>query len=431
MASFTLRNGMELGCASAATQIEGGELDHSWMRWARAGHIKDGSSPARANDHLRRWQADDQLMADLGLQIARIGVEWARIEPADGVFDQAALDLYAEEVRWLNAHGIKPLVTLHHFTNPLWFEDMGAFEKLANVRYFLRFVTRVVQAFGPDVTEYVTVNEPNVYAALGYFYGMWPPGGKSFRKACRVMAVLAAAHAQAYGLIHALQRGMGIPQTRVSFALNMQGFEPENPRSGSDRLAAYLAERFFQGSVARAMMLGVFRWPVRNLAGIKKGLYCDFIALNYYTRVTMRGMKTGTRAGVPVNDLGWEIHPQGIVDCLRKLYALHALPIYITENGTCDNRDAFRCRYLFEHLEALCQSGLPVERYYHWCFTDNFEWLEGESARFGLIHVDYETQARTVKRSGEFFAEIIRRGGVTEAMYETYVKDQQYAVGAR
>jgi beta-glucosidase len=358
-------------------------------------------------------------------------VEWARIEPAEGVFDQAALDLYTEEVRWLNAHGIKPLVTLHHFTNPLWFEDMGAFEKLANVRYFLRFVTRVVQAFGPDVTEYVTINEPNVYAALGYFYGMWPPGGKSFRKACRVMSVLAAAHAQAYGLIHALQRGMGIPQTRVSFALNMQGFEPENPRSGSDRLAAYLAERFFQGSVARAMMLGVFRWPIRNLARIKKSPYCDFIALNYYTRVTMRGMKTGTRADVPVNDLGWAIHPQGIVDCLRKLYRLHELPIYITENGTCDKRDTFRCRYLFDHLEALCQSGLPVERYYHWCFTDNFEWLEGESARFGLVHVDYETQARTVKRSGEFFAQIIRRGGVTEAMYETYVKDQQYAAGAQ
>ena len=431
MASFTLPNGLELGCASAATQIEGGALSHSWMRWADAGHIKDGASPARANDHLRRWQEDDQLMADLGLQIARIGVEWARIEPAQGKFDQAALDFYAEEVRWLNAHGVKPLVTLHHFTNPLWFEDMGAFTKLANVRWFLRFVTRVVQALGESVTEYVTINEPNVYASLGYLYGVWPPGQKSFRKACRVMSVLSAAHAQAYRLIHTLQEDMGIRGTRVSYALNMQGFEPENPRKLSHWLAAKLAERFFQGSIAKAATLGIFRWPLRNLADVRAGLYCDFIALNYYTRVVMRGMKTATRKGAPVNDLGWEIDPQGMVKCLQKLCRLHDLPIYITENGTCDNRDAFRCRYLFDHLAALCQSGLPVERYYHWCFTDNFEWLEGESARFGLVHVDYETQKRTVKRSGRFFAEIIKQRGVTEAMYEAYVSDQQYAVSAR
>ena len=196
MASFKLRGGMELGTASAATQIEGGKIDHSWMNWARRGHIKDGSSPARANDHYSRWLEDDQLMADLGMQIARIGVEWARIEPSEGVFDQAAIDHYVEEIRWLNEHNIKPLVTLHHFTNPMWFERMGAFEKRSNVQYFLRFVTRMVQVFGTDVTEYITVNEPNVYAMKGYFLGEWPPGKKSLRRAARVMSVLTVAHVQ-------------------------------------------------------------------------------------------------------------------------------------------------------------------------------------------------------------------------------------------
>ena len=428
MASFSLKDGMELGTASAATQIEGGTLDHSWMHWARLGRVKDGTSPARADDHYSRWQEDDQRMADMGMRIARIGVEWARIEPTEGTFDQAAIDHYVEEVRWLNEHGIKPLVTLHHFTNPMWFERMGAFEKRANLPYFLRFVTRVVQALGAEVTEYLTINEPNVYAALGYLFGVWPPGEKRFFKAMRVMAVLTAAHAQAYQLIHALQRGMGIRDTRVSFANSVHIFAPQNPNKFADRFGAYFARRCLHESLSVAMMTGVFRWPVRNLAGTPKGNYCDFIALNYYTRTTMEGMRSAERKGVPVNDLGWEIYPQGIVEAARMLYRIRALPIYVTENGTCDNRDLFRSRYLFDHLQALSQSNLPFKRYYHWCFLDNFEWAEGESARFGLVHVDYETQKRTVKQSGKFFAEILRQGGVTETMYETYVADQQYPV---
>ncbi len=431
MASFTLRDGMELGAASAATQIEGGELNHSWLDWAKAGHIKDGSSPSRANDHWNRWRDDDQLMAEMGMQIARIGVEWARIEPEEGIFDQKAIDRYVEEVRWLSEHGIRPLVTLHHFTNPSWFEEMGAFEKRKNVQYFLRFVTKMVQAFGTDVQEYLTINEPNVYAMLGFYLGQWPPGKKKLRKTTRVMAVLAVAHVQAYQLIHALQKGMGASDTRVSFAMNMHVFEPENPHKFKHRLVSYLIDRFYQLAIARAMILGKFRWPIRNLGGIKKGLYWDFIALNYYNRTTVSGFQSGTRKGAPVNDLGWEVYPQGIVDCLRKLYALHPLPIYITENGTCDNADAFRARYLYDHLQALVKSGLPVKRYYHWCFTDNFEWLEGESARFGLVHVDYQTQKRTVKRSGTFYSRIIQNAGVTEEMYEQYVEPQQYPINTK
>ncbi|HPF87992.1 MAG TPA: family 1 glycosylhydrolase [Candidatus Limiplasma sp.] len=431
MASFTLKEGMLLGTASAATQIEGGAPDHSWMNWSRRGHIKDGTSPARADDHYNRWPEDDQLMADMGMQIVRIGVEWARIEPQNGVFDQDAISYYVEEVRWLNAHHIKPLVTLHHFTNPMWFEKLGAFAKRRNVPYFMRFVTRMVQAFGTEVTEYITINEPNVYAMLGYYTGEWPPGRKRLFKATHVMSVLAVAHVQAYQLIHALQRGMGAEETRVSYALNMQVNEPQNPNKLSHRLGAYFADRFFQDNIMQAMELGVFRWPIRNLGKIKKGLYCDFIALNYYTRATMAGLKRGTRKGVPVNDLGWEIYPQGMIDCLRRIEQLHTLPIYITENGTCDNQDAFRSRFLFDHLQALCQSMLPVKRYYHWCFTDNFEWAEGESARFGLVRVDYETQKRTVKQSGSFFSEIIKQGGVTEPMYAQCVQSQTYTVSAK
>ena len=430
MDTFELKAGMLLGTASAATQIEGGDLDHSWMDWHRKGHIADGASPARANDHYQRFREDDALMHDMGMQIARIGVEWARIEPQEGTFDEAAIAHYVQEVELLLSMGIKPLVTLHHFTNPMWFEAIGAFEKIDNIPYFIRFVERVVTAFGARVTEYITINEPNVYATNGYFFGSWPPGQKSIRLAVHVMAVLAAAHIEAYRRIHALQAGMGISGTRVSYANHMRVFAPKNPLNPLHRLFAWATERFFQGALSGAMGVGRFAFPIRNLKGEKRGLYCDFIALNYYTRSTVANLGDGTRNGAPINDLGWEIYPEGIVQCARALYKIHPLPIYVTENGTCDNTDSFRCRYVYEHLKALCQSDLPVQRYYHWCFIDNFEWAEGETPRFGLVHLNYDTQVRTVKQSGHFFSGIIAEKGVTQALYQQYVAAQTYRMNA-
>lgn len=430
METFKLKDHMLLGTASAATQIEGGELDHTWMDWFHKGHIADGASPARANDHINRWREDDTLMRDMGMQIARIGVEWARVEPREGAFDEAAIAHYVAEVDLLLSYGIKPLVTLHHFTNPMWFENIGAFEKAENIPLFLRFVERMVTAFGPRVTEYITINEPNVYATSGYYFGSWPPGDRNLGHALHVMAVLAAAHIQAYRLIHALQAEMGIAGTRVSYANHMRVFAPKNQLNPLHRLFAKATEHLFQGALSKAMGIGRFGLVIRNLLGEPRGLYCDFIALNYYTRSTVAGLSDGTRAGAPVTDLGWEIYPQGIVECALKLYKIHPLPVYVTENGTCDNTDGFRCRYLYDHLQALCACELPVERYYHWCFIDNFEWAEGEAPRFGLVHIDYDTQVRTVKQSGRFFSDIIREGGVTDAMAQQYVAPQQYRTNA-
>jgi beta-glucosidase len=426
MGAFLLKEGFLIGTASAATQIEGGEPEHSWTDWYRKGHIKDGSSPARANGHWLRWREDDALMAKLGMQIARVGVEWARVEPRMDCFDEEAIARYVAEVKLLQSLNIKPLITLHHFTNPLWFEALGAFEKMENVPRFTRFAEKMVKAFGSLVTEYITLNEPNVYAVNGYFAGIWPPGAKSFARAMRVMSVLTAAHVAVYKRIHAIHTEMDIAGTRVSYANHMRVFAPGNPRNPMHRISAAMSRHLFQGALSRAMGTGRFSLPVHNLAGIRPGLYCDFIALNYYSRSTIKKIGDGVRENAPVNDLGWEIYPQGIVECAEALYTLHPLPIYITENGTCDNRDAFRSRYLYDHLRAVSLSGLPFERYYHWCFTDNFEWLDGESARFGIVRVDYDTQARAVKESGRFLAEIIKRGGVDERMYASCVARQAY-----
>jgi beta-glucosidase len=136
----------------------------------------------------------------------------------------------------------------------------------------------------------------------------------------------------------------------------------------------------------------------------------------------------GVPENCPKNDLNWEIYPDGIVECTRALYELLPRPIWVTENGTCDNDDRFRCRYLYEHIKAVSESGLPFARYYHWCFCDNFEWVEGNSAKFGLVSVDPKSRERKAKNAGHFYSEIIANGGVTEEMYAKYVKNQEYDI---
>ncbi len=423
---FSLKPGLLLGVATAPTQIEGGDVDHSWNDWARRGHIRDGSSPRRANDHYARVMEDTALMRSLNVQVYRFGVEWARIEPSCGVFDPDAVAHYRAELEQLRAAGIAPLITLHHFANPMWFERMGAFEKAGNIPYFLRYVEHVVRALGDLAGEFITINEPNVYALNGYFTGEWPPGRRSLTQTLRVMSVLAECHLQSYPLIHRVRREMGLSGTRAGFANHLCVFVPKNPKKLLDRLCAPLLERLFQGGLTVAMTTGQCRRPIMRLSQRAPGVYADFHGLNYYSRHAVSGFCHGFLPDCAKNDLGWEIYPDGIVQCAETLHALAPLPIYVTENGTCDNTDAFRSRYIYEHLARICASPLPFERYYHWCFLDNFEWLEGERARFGLVHVDYETQRRTVKDSGRFYAAVIAGGGVSQSLYRACVVGKRY-----
>lgn len=421
-----LKKDFLLGVASAATQIEGGECDHCWNDWYKSGHIKDGTNPARANDHYNRWREDADIMTDMGIQVYRLGIEWARICPTENSVDENVIQHYKEELTYLREKGIKVLLTIHHFTNPMWFEKKGAFAKVENEKYFIDFVKLVVRSFGDLVSEYITINEPNVYATNSYFYGMWPPGEKSLKNTITVLSNMAVFHIHSYELIHKMRKEMGYTDTKVSFANHVRIFEPENKKNPWHCICSVLLDKLFQGYITEAMCIGKFKMPLKSFTPIKSGEYCDFIAVNYYTRSTVTKFDDGVKKDAPKNDLGWEIYPEGIVRCSEQLYSLIKRPIYITENGTCDNTDAFRSRYIYEHLQAMCNSELPFERYYHWCFCDNFEWDEGESARFGIVHVNYETQERSIKNSGKFFAEVIKSGGVTEEIYDKYVKDQEY-----
>ncbi len=425
---FSIPKGMLMGVSTASMQIEGGELDTNWNDWYRRGFIKDGTNPATANDHWKYWQEDTAIMAEMGLQLYRFGIEWARLMPKEGEIDEAAVEHYRGELLLLREKGIRPLMTIHHFSNPMWFESKGAFEKRENLHYYLELVELVIDRFGDLCSDYITINEPNVYATNSYCFGMWPPGKKSVPATIAVMENLAYCHIKAYILIHEKRKAMGFEDSMVGCANHLRVFAPKNEKNLWHRTATKLTAFLFQNALTDAMTLGKFAFPLRNFGKLPKDEYTDFIGLNYYSRSTVSGIGDGVKENCPKNDLGWEIYPQGLVDCARRLYEVLPRPIWVTENGTCDNDDRFRCRYLYEHIKALSESGLPFERYYHWCFCDNFEWVEGNSAKFGLVSVDEESRQRTVKNSGKFYSEIIKNGGVTEEMFENFVKYQEYTI---
>ncbi len=423
---FNLKKGLLLGSATAATQIEGGDENNNWARFAAEGKIKDGSTPVTAADHYNRFREDIDLMAEMGLSIYRFGIEWSRIEPRQGEYSSEVIAHYREEIEYMISKGIKPLLTIHHFTNPLWFEDMGAFENRNSPEIFLSFVKKVVASFGDIVSEYITINEPNVYATNSLLWGYWPPEKKSAGALMKAFSNMTAAHVLSYRYIHEKRREMGYDDTKVSFANHLRVFAPANPKNPFHRMASSLSEYLFQDSITDAMMTGRCRFPVFFRKGLKKGKYYDFIGINYYSRSTVSGLADGVREDCYKNDLGWEIYHEGMIDLSNKLGKKYGCEVYITENGTCDNTDSFRSRFIYDQLKLISETENPITRYYHWSFMDNFEWREGESERFGLVHIDYKTQKRTVKESGKLYSAIIRDGGVSDQAFELYVKGSHY-----
>jgi beta-glucosidase len=206
----------------------------------------------------------------------------------------------------------------------------------------------------------------------------------------------------------------------------MRVFAPEDEKNPAHRFFASTAEYLFQGALTKAMMTGVCRFPISKKKGVKPGRYYDFIGLNYYSRSTVSKLADGVREGVFKNDLGWEIYHEGLIELANALTEKYGTPVFVTENGTCDNSDSFRARFIYDQLKLISESENSIARYYHWSFTDNFEWKEGESSRFGIVHVDYETQKRTVKESGKLYTSIIKNSGVTDEAYDEFVTPSEY-----
>ena len=433
-------NGMRIGTASAGLQIEGSPCPSNWSEWADGGNIADGTTLEPTTGHWLKWREDNQLMAELEFPIARVGVEWSRIEPAPDQYDTAALERYAEEYRDLKAKGIEPLVTLHHFGQPLWLEHRGGWTNPEIVPAFLGFVDVVLDHLGDFIDDWITINEPNVYASEAFLFGSQPPGKGGYLPVRKVLQNMAAAHLLAYEHIHA-RLDSPDREIKVTFAHHKRVFDPMNPANPIHRALTPLVEYLFQGAMEKAFYRGKFDPVLGRPESLPRGFgngagsktyYADAIAINYYSRTAVKGFNDATFPGRPTNDLGWEIYPRGIVEVSAPLAKEYGLPIWITENGTADNTESFRCGFVYDHLEELArlnagmpapdgtpQEAVPVQRYYHWCFVDNWEWSEGMAQHFGVVALDNEL-GRHPKPAAYMLRDINRAGALTTAIDEQY-----------
>lgn len=430
---FRLPDGFLLGTATSSLQIEGGDRNNNWFRWCEQGRIKDGSHCIVACDHWNRVEEDVALLKKLNNHTYRMSLEWSRIEPEEGKFDPEAMSHYRWEIETLVGAGIRPLVTLHHFSNPLWFEDSGSWMNPQAIDRFQRYVEYVVSNLGDLVSDWVTINEPNVYAAQSYLLDLWPPGKSSIRAYLQVARNMVLAHVKAYRKIHEVRRKMGFgADTLVGAAHHLRVIDPKSnllPERWLARIFHYLFEEIFVTGMAEGKLL----FPLGSGYPLGKGKYMDFLGVNYYSRdmvslswnpIMLFG-KTEPKKGAPVNDLGWEIYPEGLYRVCKFYWDRFRTPVFVTENGVCDAKDQVRARFIYDHLyqvKRLLDDGVDVRRYYYWSLLDNFEWLEGLSIRFGLVEVDYTTQKRTIRRSGMFYGELCRNRGVTPEMIREYLK---------
>jgi beta-glucosidase len=434
------------GTATSAHQCEGNNTNNDWYAWEQAeGHIQGGQKSGLACDWWNRAEADLERAAELGQTTHRLSVEWSRIEPSEGKWDDAAIDRYRQMLRFMREHGLEPMVILHHFTTPLWLAERGGWENPTIIPLFERFATKVAHSLGEFCDLWVTINEPVLYAILGWVAGgqrgethhqlTFPPGKQDMNLGLQVIENVMMGHGAAYYAVHRVQ-----PKARVGACHNMTYFQPLHRNSPLDQFVVGVRERLMNQPGLAATLEG----RIMKLVGARRvkqlANTSDFIGLNYYMRtlLTFDPATPGTvfsrqvfPPGAEISDWNYgEVYPEGIFHLLKRL-ARYGKPIYITENGLPDADDDRRPAFLITHLRQIWKAvnqNVPVMGYYHWSLVDNFEWAEGWNLRFGLIEVNPETQARQLRRSGELYAEICKSNQITTDMVQRYAPELEASV---
>ena len=399
------------GVATASHQIEGGNTNN-WTRFEP--RSKSGQESGDACDHWNRKDADLELIQDLNVTHYRFSLEWSRIEPEMGTWNEDAIEWYSELVDQLLEKGIQPMVTLHHFTNPLWWEDMGAFENESNIVYWIRFCSKMFEVLRDRVEWWCTINEPAVYASMGYVLGEFPPGERSFKKTRQVSLNLMRAHARCYRTLKSMEHG---DSRKIGLVKNINLFDPYRRWNPLHRFQANVLDKMFNRCWIDGLKTGRFKPPsaLRSISidGLKGS--SDFIGVNYYTHLlatpfmpTKVEIDPLIRPWEERTDFRYPMYAEGLKRAFEMVSPLN-LPIIVTENGVADNDDDMRPEHVRRHLhitaEAI-QHGHDIRGFFHWSLMDNFEWAEGYEQCFGLYHVDFETQQRTLRESGKLYANI-------------------------
>ncbi|MCS6789043.1 MAG: glycoside hydrolase family 1 protein [Patescibacteria group bacterium] len=408
------------GASTSSHQVEGFNYNN-WTEWEKNNayklsfnaknyyqkwqqeNFKEMFSPqnyvsGKSTDHYHKFELDFKLAKELGHNSTRFSIEWSRIEPEEGKFNQKEINHYKQVIELLEKLNLEPFVTIWHWTLPIWFESLGGFENSKNIFYFKRYVEKIVKNIGKNVKFWITINEPEIYSMMSYLEGKWPPQKKNIFKYLKVFHNLIFAHKETYKIIKKIN-----PKAQIGIAKNNIYFES------------------YKNKLANLILKKLADWWWNNYFLNKIQNYQDFIGLNHYfhNRINYGFNKNENKI---VSDLGWEVLPESIYYVLKDLKKFNK-PIYITENGLADAQDKKRIWFIFETLKNIYKAlneGVDIKGYFHWALIDNFEWSDGFWPRFGLIEINYENLNRNIRLSALFYKEICLNNGITYDMLEKY-----------
>ena len=416
MPKLEFPEGFLWGAATSSHQVEGGQ-HNDWSEWEKqnaerlasesvaemetdmwrgmnkrekdARFAAEASNPKNylsgmACDQWNRYDEDFDILKHLHLNAYRFSLEWSRVEPEEGIFDEVAIRHYHEMIQFLRNRGIEPFVTLWHWTLPLWLAEKGGIASLDFPECFERYATKIAESFSKEIRFFITLNEPEVAASHAYLLAVFPPQEKSLMKFIHSVRMIISAHRRAYAAIKRIR-----PEAQIGIAKHQVAFEAKR--------------NTLINSILKAVSdYDWNRWLLNRLRNTQ-----DFIGLNVYNRNVIDNgfMKNDAER---ITDFGWEFYPEVIYHEAMDLKR-YGKPVYVTESGVADITDIMRTEFIPRTLIAVhraIEDGIDIRGYFYWSLLDNFEWDKGFWPRFGLVHVDFATQQRTIRDSARLYGRI-------------------------
>lgn len=408
------------GFSSSSYQIEGNSTNASWSRWEKE-NFPDGNPHIQhpsglACDHWNRYKEDIALLKKTGADAFKFSVEWSKIEPQEGVYDETALAHYEDVCKELVSNGIKPVLTIHHYTDPLWFMDKGGFEKAENIHHFVKYSAKLFERLNKYVFIWITFTSPSAYATKGYLQGMVPPGKKNMQLMAEVMKNVLDGHVQVYQALKAINT-----ESKIAFSKNIYQLEPWNQYNPLDHIGAGIGNYITNTAIYNFFTTGVFRLYIPGKAYVyhinpDAPQSLDFIALNYYSHAYMSNFAVTTHPEeMHTQNPQYTLYPEGMYRAIKEIHEKIAkplnIPIYITENGIATDNPEERClqsqRYLYAISKAMSE-GCDVRSYIHWALLDNYEWGSYDK-HYGIYKVNFQTQQRILKPGTDYLLGVIQK----------------------
>ncbi len=432
--TLSFPKGFLWGSATASHQVEGNNTNNNWFIWEQTpGKIVGGAKSGLACDWWNgRWKEDLKHAVEDGQNAHRLSIEWSRIEPQPGKWDEASIQTYREMLQGIIKLGLKPMVTLHHFTDPIWIYEKGGWENEETVDHFVHYVEKMIPVLQDLVDMWITINEPTVYVFGGYMSGEFPPGKSDPKAAFQVMRNMVLGHARAYRSIHRIQ-----PQAMVGFAKNFRAMLPARKWFPPDHWIRTFSYNSFNNAFADTLMNGKLKFALWKESIPEAIGTQDYMGVNYYTRDNIQfnlfSPKTMFQErffdpDAELSENGFiATEPIGFTESLQWAQR-YQVPIYITENGVEDSHDTMRPHYLVTHLYQLqkaIQSGMDIRGYMHWSQVDNFEWERAWTQRFGLWGLNVETQERIRRPSADIYRDICTQNALSAENIARYAPELQ------